>query len=191
MIFLRTLVDGSFSRGLSTFTILFAILPPRNCGSNFQCLEYASWLSCPLSLVFCTSWKGECCIAMNLTLLWKTFETTKTLKLFNTQHRDYSWSHYIPQSATRCSEPMATPCSNCPLYEEPSGRVKTPRPCLLKHQTSTMFNIFSTSSVHALPEMAYHFQQTVFHPSVQLSKTHPSQFGKIFISLTAPTHSPA
>lgn len=69
MIFLRTLVDGSFSRGLSTFTILFAILPPRNCGSNFQCLEYASWLSCPLSLVFCTSWKGECCIAMNLTLL--------------------------------------------------------------------------------------------------------------------------
>ena len=81
MIFLRTLVDGSFSRGLSTFTILFAILPPRNCGSNFQCLEYASWLSCPLSLVFCTSWKGECCIAMNLTLLWKTFKTTKTLKL--------------------------------------------------------------------------------------------------------------
>lgn len=129
------------------------------------CLEYASWLSCPLSLVFCTSWKGECCIAMNLTLLWKTFKTTKTLKLVNTQHRDYSWSHYIPQSATRCSEPRATPCSNWPLYEEPSGRVKTPRPCLLKHQTSTMFNIFSTSSVHALPEMAYYFQQHSF-PSI-------------------------
>ena len=121
--------------------------------NSSECLEYASWLSCPLSLVFCTSWKGECCIAMNLTLLWKTFKTTKTLKLVNTQHRDYSWSHYIPQSATRCSEPRATPCSNCPLYEEPSGRVKTPRPCLLKHQTSIMFNIFSTSSVHEVPEM--------------------------------------
>ena len=35
-VFLHTLVDGSFGRGFSTFTILFAILPPHNCGSKFQ-----------------------------------------------------------------------------------------------------------------------------------------------------------